>query len=138
MSYGTMVITSTIKPMEKLLLFLPLLLVHVPVMAQQVNQYDVCTQYREVYTPGYYDRYGNYVSGGVSTQRYNVPCNNTSYNHVEPRQVQPQRRVCAAAPVGAILGGIAGYKATPRVADRWYMIPLGIFGGSVVGSALCE
>jgi hypothetical protein len=39
-----------------------------------VNTYDVCTQYREVYSPGYYDRYGNYVQGGVSTQGYQVPC----------------------------------------------------------------
>jgi hypothetical protein len=56
----------------------------------------------------------------------------------EPRQVQPQKRsTCAAAPLGAILGGVAGYAATPRVADRWYMIPLGILGGGVVGNALC-
>ena len=138
MSYGIMVITPIINPMKKLLLFLPLLLAPVPVMAQQVNQYDVCTQYRAVYTPGYYDRHGNYVSGGVNTQRYNVPCNNTGYNYIEPRQIQPPRRTCVAAPLGAILGGIGAYSATPRVADRWYMIPLGIFGGSAIGNALCE
>lgn len=46
--------------------------------AQQVNNFGVCTQYREVYQPGYYDSYGNYVQGGVSTQSYNVPCNQLS------------------------------------------------------------
>lgn len=46
--------------------------------AQQVNNFGVCTQYREVYQPGYYDSYGNYVQGRVSTQSYNVPCNQLS------------------------------------------------------------
>jgi hypothetical protein len=61
--------------MKKLLLLLPLLFLPAPVVAQQVNQFGVCTQYQEVYTPGGYDQYGNYSSGGVSTQSYNVPCN---------------------------------------------------------------
>jgi hypothetical protein len=126
--------------MKKLLLLLPFLLAPAPVMARHVNHYNVCVQYREVYTPGYYDIYGNYVSGGVSTQSYNVPCKYPkSYHHnghLRNNNI-PARRSCAAAPIGAILGGVAGYKATPRVADRWYMIPLGVFGGSVVGSALC-
>jgi hypothetical protein len=50
-------------------------LVPITVSAQQVNTYGVCRQYREVYTPGGYDQYGNYFPGGVSTQSYNVPCN---------------------------------------------------------------
>jgi hypothetical protein len=132
----------------KAVLLSTLLLAPAPVMAQQVNQYDVCTQYREVYTPGHYDRYGNYVSGGVSTQTYNVPCKdpkphhynghyNGRYNGHLKSDNSPEKSSCAAAPIGAILGGIAGYKTTPRVADRWYMIPLGILGGSAVGNALC-
>jgi hypothetical protein len=61
--------------MKKLLLLSTLLFAPMPVMAQQVNQYGVCTQYQEVYVPGGYDQYGNYYQGGVQTQSYNVPCN---------------------------------------------------------------
>lgn len=60
--------------MKQLLLLLPLTLFSIPVQAQQVNTYGVCTQYREVYQPGRYDSYGNYIQGGVYTQSYNVPC----------------------------------------------------------------
>jgi hypothetical protein len=59
----------------KHLILLSLLFLPAPVVAQQVNQFGVCTQYQEVYTPGGYDQYGNYFPGGVSTQAYNVPCN---------------------------------------------------------------
>jgi len=61
--------------MKQLLLLLPLTLFSVPVQAQQVNYFGVCTQNQEVYQPGGYDRYGNYYPGGVSVQSYNVPCN---------------------------------------------------------------
>ena len=64
--------------MKKLFLLLPLTLFSVPVQAQQVNQFAVCTQNQEVYSPGGYDQYGNYVPGGVSVQTYNVPCNNVN------------------------------------------------------------
>ena len=64
--------------MKKLLLLLPLVFLPAPVMAQQVNQFGVCTQYQEVYVPGGYDQYGNYYPGGVQTQSYNVPCNQVS------------------------------------------------------------
>jgi hypothetical protein len=64
--------------MKQLLLLLPLTLLAVPTQAQQVNNFAVCTQNQEVYRPGGYDQYGNYVPGGVSVQTYNVPCNNVS------------------------------------------------------------
>jgi len=57
------------------LILLSLLFLPTPIVAQQVNQFGVCIQYQEVYTPGGYDQYGNYFPGGVSTQSYNVPCN---------------------------------------------------------------
>ena len=58
-----------------LTLLLPLVFTPVSTQAQQVNQFGVCVQYQEVYTPGGYDQYGNYFPGGVNTQSYNVPCN---------------------------------------------------------------
>ena len=69
------VVNSLNKQMKKLLLLLPLIFLHTPSMAQQVNQFGVCIQYQEVYAPGGYDQYGNYFPGRVSTQSYNVPCN---------------------------------------------------------------
>ena len=50
------------KPMKQLLLLLPLTLFSVPVQAQQVNQFGVCTQYQEVYQPGGYDQYAKLLA----------------------------------------------------------------------------
>ena len=66
---------KTNKPKMRHLILLSLLFLPTPVVAQQVNQFGVCVQYQEVYTPGGYDQYGNYFPGGVNTQSYNVPCN---------------------------------------------------------------
>jgi hypothetical protein len=61
--------------MKKLLLLIPLAFLSIPavpapVQAQQMTVYQSCMG--EVYFPGYYDRYGNFVQGGVSMTR--VPC----------------------------------------------------------------
>ena len=95
-------------------LFAPLSVVSAK--AQQVNSYGVCRQYQEVYIPGGYDSYGNYVSGGVRTQSYNVPCNQVSSGNWNPAYQQRQR-VCnptAGAAMGAglaeALSGGNGYR----------------------------
>jgi hypothetical protein len=135
--------------MKKLLLILPLTLFSVPVQAQQTNIYQVCTTYAENYAPGYYDQYGNYRQGNVNTQSYNTQCGTGTYyrpnnggavyaSPVSQPVQQPYRRSCAAAPVGAILGGLGAYGATKRVANRWWSIPLGVVGGGIVGNALCN
>ena len=112
--------------MKKLLFLLPFVLLAVPktVQAQQVNQFPVCTQNREVYQPGIYDRYGNYIPGGVSIQTYNVPCNGISRGYVQSNQYyngynsgyygratnpncNPTRTV-----LGAVLGGAIGRAAS--------------------------
>lgn len=106
--------------MKQLLLLLPLTLFSVPVQAQQVNNYGVCTQYQEVYQPGYTDAYGNYIQGGVYTQSYNVPCGaGTAYS--APRYYR--QRVCnpvAGAALGAglaeALSGGNGWKYN----SSWY------------------
>jgi hypothetical protein len=136
---------------KRLLLILPLTLFSVPVKAQQTNIYQVCTTYAENYAPGYYDQYGNYRQGNVSTQSYNTQCGTGTYyrpnnavsasyyaSPVSQPVQQPYRRSCAAAPVGAILGGLGAYSATKRVANRWWSIPLGVVGGGIVGNALCN
>jgi len=137
--------------MKKLLLILPLTLFSVPVKAQQTNIYQVCTTYAENYAPGYYDQYGNYRQGNVSTQSYNTQCGTGTYyrpnnavsapyyaSPVSQPVQQPYRRSCAAAPIGAILGGYGAYRATSRVSNRWWSIPLGVVGGSILGNSLCN
>ena len=136
---------------KRLLLILPLTLFSVPVKAQQTNIYQVCTTYAENYAPGYYDQYGNYRQGNVSTQNYNTQCGTGTYyrpnnavsapyyaSPVSQPVQQPYRRSCAAAPVGAILGGLGAYSVTKKVANRWWSIPLGVVGGSIVGNSLCN
>jgi hypothetical protein len=84
--------------MKKLLLLIPLTFLSVPVQpvqAQQVTVYQSCMG--EVYFPGYYDQYGNFVQGGVSMTR--VPCGGGGGGY--GRRCNPQ--------AGAMLGlGIAG------------------------------
>jgi len=121
-----------------------------PAFSQQTNIYQVCTNYQENYNPGYYDYYGNYVQGNVNTQRYNINCQNQTYyrpnnGNFQPSPIispvaQPYRpyRQCAAAPIGAILGGFGAYRATNRVSNRWWSIPLGAVAGGIVGNALCN
>ena len=136
---------------KRLLLILPLTLFSVPVKAQQTNIYQVCTTYAENYAPGYYDQYGNYRQGNVSTQSYNTQCGTGTYyrpnnavsapyyaSPVSQPVQQPYRRSCAAAPIGAILGGYGAYRATSRVSNRWWSIPLGVVGGSILGNSLCN
>lgn len=92
--------------MKQLLLLLPFTLFSVPVQAQQVNNFGVCTQYQEVYVPGGYDDYGNYVQGGVRTQGSNVPCNQVSGGNWNPAYQQRQR-VCNPTAGAALGAGLA-------------------------------
>ena len=129
MSYDY-VVTPNNKQMKKLFLLLPLLFLPAPVVAQQVNQFGVCTQYQEVYTPGGYDQYGNYSPGGVSTQSYNVPCNqvnsgwrpsnqyyNNSGNGYYGRRTNPNCTPSRTL-LGAVLGGAIGRSMTSTSNNR--------------------
>jgi hypothetical protein len=139
--------------MKRFLLLIPFAFLSVPVLpaqAQQTNIYQVCTTYQENYAPGYYDRYGNYVQGNVGTNSYNTQCGTGTYYRpnnggavyatpvVQPVQQPYYNRSCAAAPLGAILGGFGAYKATDRVSNRWWSVPLGAITGGIVGNAVCN
>jgi hypothetical protein len=110
-------------------LFIPL-----PVVAQQVNEYDVCTRYRESYTPGYYDSYGNYISGSVNTQEYTVPCNRRVQVYSQPQPIQRHERQVYCDPtrsiLGAGLGGGLGAIFNNRNTRR-YTIPIGAALGGI-------
>ena len=101
--------------MKHLFLILPLTIASLPVQAQQVNNFAVCTQNQEVYQPGGYDQYGNYVPGGVSIQTYNVPCNSTNqgyapsnqyYGRITNPNCNPSRTL-----LGSVFGGAVGRAA---------------------------
>jgi hypothetical protein len=129
-------------------LFAPLSVVSAK--AQQVNIFQTCTTYQENYAPGFYDQYGNYVQGNVGTNSYNTPCGTGTYYRpnnggaiyatpvAQPVQQPYYNQSCAAAPIGAILGGFGAYRATNRVSNRWWSIPLGAVTGGIVGNALCN
>jgi hypothetical protein len=142
-----LVLICMLSKMKKLLLLLPLTFLPVPVQAQQTNIYQVCRTYQENYAPGYYDQYGNYVQGNVNTNAYNTQCgtgtyyrpNNGGAVYATP-VVQPvaQPQTCAAAPLGAILGGLGAYAATNDVPNRWWTVPLGVVTGGIIGNAVCN
>ena len=105
------------KVKQILLSVLPFTLFIAPMQAQQVNQFAVCTQNREVYQPGGYDQYGNYVPGGVSVQTYNVPCPGTvnqyygrRYSGYYGRRTNPNCNPTRTL-LGAVLGGAIGRAA---------------------------
>lgn len=109
--------------MKQLILILPLTLIAAPLQAQQVNNFGVCTQYQEVYVPGGYDDYGNYYSGGVQTQSYNVPCNQVTGGNWAPNQGyyggggyygRPSNPNCnpTRTLLGSVFGGAIGRAAS--------------------------
>lgn len=120
--------------MKKLLL-LTLLFLPLPASSQQVTDFDVCTRNREVYIPGSYNSYGQYVPGYVRTETYNVPCGyRSSVPAPVPAPVTP-RRVCdpSRTMLGMVAGGGVG-AALSRGDGRWWAIPLGaVVGGTAFG-----
>lgn len=121
------------------------------VQAQQVNEYLTCTKYKEVYTPGFYDNYGRYVQGSVSTQAYRTNCgtgavigptNPTSYQqpYVAPRPYYNngyygRGTYCdpTRSALGALLGG--GVAASMSRGNGYYWsVPVGAaVGGAIFG-----
>jgi len=90
--------------MKKLLLLIPLTFFSVPVQAQQVTVYQSCVG--EVYFPGYYDQYGNFVQGGVSTTR--VPCGGGG--GYAARNCNPEAGALLGAGLAEALSGGNGYR----------------------------
>lgn len=110
--------------------FLPI--VPVSVKAQQTNVFETCTQYREHYIPGGYDRYGDYYPGRIETQEFTVDCYDKSrviYRN-SPRYYNNRRYNYYATPTryyycnptrsvyGALLGGSIGRALTSTRNNR--------------------
>ena len=119
--------------MKKLLLLLPLTLCPVHVQAQQVNNYAVCTQNQEVYRPGGYDQYGNYVPGGVSIQTYNVPCSGYRSNQYYSNENDGVSCEPTKSVLGALLGGGIAASMSRGNGYAW-SVPVGAaIGGAFFG-----
>ena len=103
-----------------------------------------CYKKVERYIPGRYDRHGNWRHGYVKQHTKKVPCGGyympqttpdsfPRYEEEHPNMGNVDNNSCLE---GSILGGIAGAgagAALSRGDGRWWAIPLGIVGGSMVG-----
>ena len=96
------------------------------------------TEYREEYVPGTADDPG-YVKSWNETLE--VPCNdNVAEGRTYRRHVTVYENVdtndCSEGTVagGLLGGGLAGFGS--RGKDRWWAIPAGIIGGSMIGCAI--
>jgi hypothetical protein len=112
---------------RQILFILPFTLFSIPVQSQQINNFAVCTQNQEVYSPGGYDQYGNYVPGGISIQTYNVPCpgtvnqyygngggNGGYYGRRTNPNCNPTRTL-----LGSVLGGAIGRAASSNYPQNY-------------------
>lgn len=126
----------------KLLLIASLLVSTLPALSQQTNIYSVCTDYQENYSPGYYDRYGNYIQGRVNTQSMNVQCGTGTYYRPNAGYYQNnneyRRGYCSPArtTLGGLVGGGIAAAVSKKKSWKW-SIPLGAVLGSGVANANC-
>ena len=102
---------------------------------------EFCYRYTEEYVPGYYNKHGRCVGGYVKSRKKKVPCWSINRPSYPDRYEDPAPNVgggvddnsCVeGAVLGGILGGGAGAAAS-RGDGRWWAIPLGIVGGSMLG-----
>ena len=102
---------------------------------------EFCYRYKEQYVPGYYNKHGRYVGGYVKSKKEKVPCWSINRPSYPDRYEDPAPNIgggvddnsCVeGAVLGGILGGGAGAAAS-RGDGRWWAIPLGIVGGSMLG-----
>ena len=133
----------------KIALAAALLLGSLPVNADEyqpgysASRTCVKTEYREEYVPGTQDNPG-YVKSW--SEQVEVPCEpwqRNTYNSYPSDRPTYRRHVtvyedtndCSDGAVagGLLGGGLAGFGS--RGKDRWWAIPLGIVGGSMIG---CE
>jgi len=104
-----------------------------PVYSQQTTVYQTCTNYVENYVPGYYDSYGNYISGRVETQRRNVPCSSSSSGS------KNKGKICTSG--GRTITGLAGGGIAAALSKKdayGWSIPLGLVLGSAVSDMKCN
>ena len=108
---------------------------------RNVHYEEKCYKNVERYIPGYYDDFGNWKVGRVKTTRKRVPCSRLYERPRKPYIYEEHHHPDVGGHVddnscieGSILGGIAGAGAALSRGDgRWWAIPLGIVGGSMVG-----
>ena len=120
-----------------------LLLTPLPALAdhKRVFTESYCYKNVERYIPGYINERGKYVSGYVKKERKRIPCHRVEreknyHYHRENNHSDVRTSDDNSCIEGSVLGGIAGGglgAALSRGDGRWWAIPLGIVGGSMVG-----
>ena len=130
-----------------ILIFSTLLFLPLPVSARNRNVFieSFCYKNVEKYIPGYVNTNGRYVSGYLKKTRKRVPCyklhghrkrNTNNKIHGNIIYQNPRNNDNNSCVEGSILGGIAGGglgAALSRKEGRWWSIPLGVVGGSMIG-----
>ncbi len=113
-----------------------------PYFRGRTNTYheEFCYKYVEEYVPGYYNKHGRYVGGFVRNEKKKVPCWNINRPSYPRRYEDPAPNVGGiddnSCVEGAVLGGIRGGGAGAAAScgdGRWWAIPLGVVGGSMLG-----
>ena len=107
---------------------------------RQTHYEESCYKYVEEYVPGYWNKHQRWVGGFVRSEKKKVPCWSINRPSYPDRYEDPAPNVggvddnsCVeGAVLGGILGGGAGAAAS-RGDGRWWAIPLGIVGGSMLG-----
>ena len=109
---------------------------------RSVRYENYCYKNVEIYEPGYYNKYGQWVGGYVKHRRKRAPCRNhhvpsippdIRYEEEYPNMGRVDENSCVEGSVlGGILGGGAG-AALSRGDGRWWAIPLGVVGGALAG-----
>ena len=99
----------------------------------RVYEESHCYRNTEEYVPGYYNKHGQYVGGYVKHDREKIPCGHYHGHSAPQKPHQTDSNSCIEGSIlGGILGGGAG-AALSRGDGRWWAIPLGVVGGSMVG-----
>ena len=114
---------------------------------RSVRYENYCYKNVEIYEPGYYNKYGQWVGGYVKHRRKRVPCRNNHrhHNHVPkipsntrheeeyPNMGRVDDNSCIEGTVaGGLLGGALGGVLSKK--DNWiWAIPSGMVAGSMIG-----
>ena len=93
------------------------------------------SEYREEYIPGSEDNPG-YVKTWKDTIEYPCDNNTATTRTIIEREYPVDDNDCSEGTIagGLLGGGLAGFGS--RGKDRWWAIPAGIIGGSMVGCAM--
>lgn len=108
--------------------------------AQQLQTFQVCRQFQELYIPGGVDAYGNHIPGQVSTRSFVVPCaagQGSGFRSGAGSSVVLRRCSATTTTFGGLIGGGVAAAVSRPDAYGW-SIPLGAVLGMGAAQAGCR